>query len=161
MVGVLALHAVPILWRFDLKTGDVTETQLNDRITEFPVVNLDRTGRRAKYGYLVSMAPGDLQKFDALTKLDLETGRDIVHAFPKGVFGSEPAFAPREGATEEDDGYVVTIVTDEAAGRSEALVIDARNFAAPPLARIHLPQRVPLGFHATWARPDQIGKPAA
>ncbi|MBU6373151.1 MAG: carotenoid oxygenase family protein [Alphaproteobacteria bacterium] len=158
MVGVLALHAVPILWRFDLKTGAVTETQLNDRITEFPVVNLDKTGRRTKHGYLVSMAPGDLQKFDALTKLDLETGRDVAHVFPKGVYGSEPAFAPREGATAEDDGYVITIVTEEATGKSEALVIDARNFDAPPLARIALPQRVPLGFHATWARADQIGQ---
>ena len=82
----------------------------------------------------------------------LSTGDAIRHEFPKGVFGSEPAFAPREGATAEDDGYVVTIVADAANGRSEALVIDARNFSAPPLARIELPQRVPAGFHGTWAK---------
>jgi carotenoid cleavage dioxygenase len=107
------------------------------------------------------MAPGDLQKFDGLTKLDLTTGRDERHAFPKGVFGSEPAFAPREGGVGEDDGYVITIVTDETTMRSEALVLDARAIEAPPRARIPLPQRVPAGFHATWARADQIGKPVA
>ena len=161
MVGVLALHAVPVVWRFNLKTGAVTETQLNDRITEFPVVNLDKTGRRTKFGYLVSMAPGDLQKFDGLTKLDLETGRDEFHAFPPGVFGSEPAFAPRPNAKAEDDGYLITIVSNEAEGRSEAWVIDAQDFTAPPRARIPLPQRAPPGFHATWARADQIARPSA
>jgi carotenoid cleavage dioxygenase len=29
-------------------------------------------------------------------------------------------------------------------------VLDATSFAAPPLARIKLPQRVPLGFHGNF-----------
>ncbi|HBK92201.1 MAG TPA: hypothetical protein DDZ68_11070, partial [Parvularcula sp.] len=67
--------------------------------------------------------------------------------------GSEPAFAARDGSSAEDDGYVVTFTTDDE-GRSEARVLDARNFSGPPIARVQLPQRVPAGFHGTWAKPQ-------
>jgi len=30
------------------------------------------------------------------------------------------------------------------------VILDARDHAAPPLARIHLPARVPYGFHGSW-----------
>jgi len=45
----------------------------------------------------------------------------------------------------------VTFTTDMN-GSSEAHVIDAKNFAAPPVARVKLPQRVPAGFHGVWAK---------
>ena len=83
------------------------------------------------------------------------SGGYVQHDFAPGVYGSEPAFAPRTGAQAgdpdaEDDGYVVTFVTDLEKGTSAALVLNARDFTAPPLAEIELPQRVPAGFHATW-----------
>jgi carotenoid cleavage dioxygenase len=156
MANVLALHAVPVLWRFDLTTGAVSETQLDDRIGEFPVVNLDYTGVQSRYGYLVSMAPGDLQKFDGLLKYDLVTGACTQHRFAHGVFGSEPAFAPRPNAKAEDDGWLITFVSDESTGASFCYVIDAADITAPPVAKIALPQRVPAGFHATWVKPAQM-----
>ena len=30
------------------------------------------------------------------------------------------------------------------------IILDAARFAAPPIATIHLPQRVPFGFHGNW-----------
>jgi len=50
----------------------------------------------------------------------------------------------------EDDGYVMTIVHDTATNRSRFVIIDAQNFTAPPIATIHLPQRVPYGAHGSW-----------
>ena len=35
-------------------------------------------------------------------------------------------------------------------------VLDAANLGAGPIARISLPQRVPLGFHATWVPGDRL-----
>jgi carotenoid cleavage dioxygenase len=65
-------------------------------------------------------------------------------------------FAPRTGATAEDDGYLVTFVADEATGRSEVWVLDARHLDAEPVARLAVPTRVPTGFHATWVTRDEI-----
>jgi carotenoid cleavage dioxygenase len=76
------------------------------------------------------------------------------------MFGSEPCFAPRIGARDEDDGYVLTFLAHGQSGASEAIILDAKNFCAPPLARIMLPQRVPLGFHATWADAAEIASAA-
>jgi carotenoid cleavage dioxygenase len=149
MVTVLALRAQPFLWRMNLKTGKGTESQLDDALSEFPVVNLDHAGRKTRWSYHVVMDDHVEQRFSALRKYDLSTGRYEQHDFPPGVYGSEPAFAPSSGR--EDDGWIVTI-TSSLDGNSEALVIDPGNFTGPPVARIKLPQRVPAGFHATWAK---------
>ncbi|MBY0423850.1 MAG: carotenoid oxygenase family protein, partial [Parvularculaceae bacterium] len=127
------------------------EEQIDDTLSEFPVVNLDYTGRRSRWSYHVVMDDHVLQRFSALRKYDLDKGSFVDHAFPAGVFGSEPAFAPKIGARDEDDGYVVTFTTDLENGRSECVVIDAKNFHSAPIARIEIPARVPAGFHGTWA----------
>ncbi len=149
MATVLALRAQPFVWRMNMKTGKGTETQLDDALSEFPVVNLDHAARKTRWSYHVVMDDDVLQRFAALRKYDLSTGGYEQHDFPPGVFGSEPAFAPSSG--KEDDGWVVTI-TSSLDGQSEALVIDPKNFSGPPVARVKLPQRVPAGFHATWAK---------
>lgn len=151
MVTVLALRAQPFVWRMNMKTGRGVETQLDDGLSEFPVVNLDHTARKTRFSYHVVMDDDVLQRFSALRKYDLSTGRYEQHDFAPGFYGSEPAFAPSGG--DEDNGWIVTIGAD-ADGASEALVIDPKNFSRPPVARIRLPQRVPAGFHATWAKAD-------
>jgi len=156
MVNVLALHAVPVEWRMNMKTGEVKKRQLDDRIGEFPVVNLDYASRPTKWSYHVAMAPTELQSFKGLIKYDLETGAARTWDYQPSQFGSEPAFAPRVGATAEDDGYVIAFVTDAETGKSEVQVIDAQNMEAGPVARVILPVRVPAGFHGTWARGDQL-----
>ena len=160
MVNVLALRAVLTRWTMNLKTGATSETQIDDQISEFPVVNLGHTGRKSQYSYHVSIPDTDVQVYDGLIKYDLETGTSTRHDFGRGVFGSEPAFAPRLDARSEDDGYLITFVTHGESGDSRALVIDAQNMSAPPLAEVHIPQRVPLGFHGTWANAREF-MPAA
>ncbi len=67
------------------------------------------------------------------------------------MFGSETPMAPRTGATAEDDGYLVTFVTDMNEDRSECLVLDAADITAGPVARIRLPERIASGTHSCWA----------
>lgn len=152
MVTVLALRAQPFIWRMNMKTGKGAETQLDDALSEFPVVNLDYSTRKTRHSYHVVMDDNVLQRYSALLRYDLSSGRHQRHEFGPGVFGSEPAFAPSGGG--EDDGWVVTITSDNA-GASEARIIDPANFSGPPVARVKLPQRVPAGFHGTWAKTNQ------
>ena len=81
----------------------------------------------------------------------METGGSQTIEFGKGRYGSEAPFAPRIGATEEDDGYLVSFITDMVEDRSECVLVDARDFEAGPVCRIILPQRISSGTHACWA----------
>lgn len=59
-------------------------------------------------------------------------------------------FVARDGATEEDDGWLITFVHDAPAGTAELVVLDAQDFSRGAVARVLLPQRVPYGFHGNW-----------
>jgi carotenoid cleavage dioxygenase len=137
-------------WRFDLAAGNTKEEVLSDRIMEFPMINGTRAGRPYRYSYNMTGAPGWFL-FDGIVKIDLQTGTEERYAFGEGVFGSETPMAPRVGATAEDDGYLVTFVTDMNEDCSECLVLDASDISAGPVARVRLPARISSGTHSCWA----------
>lgn len=60
----------------------------------------------------------------------------------------EPVFVQTGHA--EDEGYVLTFVYDPTSNTSDLVILDAQNFAKGPVARVHLPVRVPYGFHGSW-----------
>jgi carotenoid cleavage dioxygenase len=49
-------------------------------------------------------------------------------------------------------------VNDRVGGPAELVILDGRDMAGPPVARIHLPRRVPDGFHGSWV-PDTVVAP--
>lgn len=59
-------------------------------------------------------------------------------------------FVPRAEDGAEDDGWYLTLVADRASDRSELVVLDASAPTEGPVARVHLPTRVPHGFHGNW-----------
>lgn len=161
MVNVLALRAVVTKWTMNLKTGVGKEEQIDDAMSEFPVVNLGLTGRQTRYSYHGAISDTETQMFDGILKYDLLDGSHKRHRFDPNVCGSEPAFAPRFDAKSEDDGYVMSFVTDISTRESRVLIIDAKNIEGRPLAEVCLPQCVPLGFHGTWANLDEFkGNPS-
>src|SRR5439155_1572370 len=122
--------------------------------TEFPTMHLARLGRPTRFAYTMRISPEPTLLFDGIVKYDTQTGATGRHWFGAGRWGSEAPFAPRSGAGEEsdeDDGYLVSFVQDEAEGGSEVVVLDAHDLGAGPVARVLLPGRVPVGFHACWA----------
>lgn len=149
-IGILRLEPVFYRWELDLATGNVKETQLDDAAAEFPRMDNRALGRKTRYSYHQRFAPFPTLLFDGVIKYDVDAQSSATHAYPEGWYGGEVVFAPRIGSTAEDDGYLVTFVADEATGKSEAWVMDAKNMNAAPLARIEIPQRVPTGYHAYW-----------
>jgi carotenoid cleavage dioxygenase-like enzyme len=142
-------------WRFNLKTGAVTEGPLDDRVLEFGTFNQQIAGTKGRYLYSTTSKPGWFL-FTGLVQHDLETGRSVGYDFGPERYGSEAPFAPRIGAADEDDGYLISFVTDMIEDRSECVVLDAKDIAAGPLCRIVLPHRISSGTHACWAGRDQL-----
>jgi carotenoid cleavage dioxygenase len=83
-------------------------------------------------------------------KHDVATGTSEVHWFAPGAGDAEGVFVPSSDGAAEDDGYVLTVVYDPARDASDLVVLAAQDFTGEPVARVHLPQRVPLGFHGNW-----------
>ena len=138
-------------WRFNMKTGAVSERQIDDRGTEFPRVPDSLVGLQNRYGYCLSMGDGGVGESGANVKYDLANGGSAeIHNYPTGHFPGEPSFVPAAGATNEDDGYLMTYVYAGDTDTSYLVILDASNVSADPIAEIHIPRRVPTGFHGTW-----------
>lgn len=150
MLGNLRVRAHLHRWRMNVRTGECSETQLDDLNVEFPLPDTERYGDATRFSYLQYL-PEDMYtvEFRALVKYDHSDGSCVRYDYPDGWFGSESPFASREGTQSEDDGYVVTIMTHRE-GRSEAWLFSASDVTTGPLARVKLPHRVPTGFHAKW-----------
>ncbi|MEL6863176.1 MAG: carotenoid oxygenase family protein, partial [Bacteroidota bacterium] len=146
----LRLNAFLYRYRFNMKTGETKEYQLDDLGTEFPLMNSQYLGRKSKYAYNQRLELSKTLRFDAIVKYDTEKQTSLTHEYGKNKYGSESPFIPRANAKEEDDGYVISFVTDAETDSSEVIILDAKNIEREPLARILLPQRVPMGFHGCW-----------
>ena len=142
-------------WRFNLADGTTREERLDDRIMEFGVINPRHAGKPYRYGYSTVSKPGWFL-FTGWIKNDLTTGESWTYDLGEGRYGSEAPFAPRIGGVAEDDGYLVSFVTDENTGRSECILIDAARLQDGPLCRIALPHKLCSGTHACWADRDAL-----
>jgi carotenoid cleavage dioxygenase-like enzyme len=149
-------------WIVDPGTGTVRQQRLDDRPQEFPRVDERVVSRPHRYGYSavageVSAATvqrdgtfQDAAFADALLKHDLVTGTVEAHRFPRDAAVGEAVFAPSASDGAEDDGYVMAFVHDPERGAADLMILSAQDFAGAPVARVHLPRRVPLGFHGSW-----------
>ena len=146
-------------WRFNLKDGTTREERLDEQIMEFGMINAKFAGRKYRYGYSTVTKPGWFL-FTGFVKTDLETRNSTTFLLPEGVFASEAPFAARTGARDEDDGYLVSFLIDENQGRSECVILDAKDITKGPICRIALPHKISSGTHAVWAGREML-KPQA
>ena len=163
MLAYMRLEANAYRWQFNLVTGEVREGAIDDLNTEFNKSNPIFHGVKSQYSYHQRIPllheGGHTLRFTGLVKYNNDTGQSTQWDYGEGVFGSEAVFAPRPGAdrrSAEDDGYVVTLVTDSKDATSHCLVFDATDIAQGPIASVAMPHRVPVGFHATWAAGEDL-----
>ncbi|MET9292188.1 carotenoid oxygenase family protein [Streptomyces sp. NPDC003077] len=148
-----------VLWRWtlDLTTGTVREEQLDDQFCEFPRVDDRLAGQAARYGHATrSELPGSGPMAGALIRCDLFTGASARHEFGPGRSPGEAAFAPADDRP-GGPGWLITYVYDAATDKSDLVILDAEDIAAAPVATVHLPRRVPFGFHGNWIPDPQEG----
>ena len=142
-------------WTFDLESGASTETQLDDVAHSFPRVDDRKVGLKNRYGWAIAAREESADRMDSngvVVKYDLEHGRSEIHDFGPTGHPAEFVFAEASGSAGEDEGWAMGFVYDSSTDSSDLVILDASNVAAKPVARIHLPQRVPFGFHGSWIR---------
>lgn len=143
-----------VRWTFDLdgNSNSYREEPLTDMGGEFPRLDERFAGLSYRHGFYAGNrrppAPG--KPFDTLVHIDLATGRRREWEPGAGKYVMEPVFVPRSVAAPEGDGWLVTLVYDEARNLSDFVVLDTGDIAKGPLARVELPARVPFGFHGNW-----------
>ncbi len=138
-------------WTVDLAAGKVLEERLDDRGQEFPRVDERLVGRRHRYGYSVGVVEDADEHLDfgsnVILKHDLAAGTTQVREFRDGAAG-EFVLAPSTPDAAEDDGVLMGFVYDRSRGASDLVLLDAATFE--DRAVVHLPVRVPYGFHGNW-----------
>jgi len=131
----------------DVTSGKVREDRYDERSQEFPRIDERLTGRRHRFGYAIGLdgpAPDD-----AVLKHDLVAGTTQRRALGVGRQASEFCFVPTPGGAAEDDGVLMGYVFDRERGLSDLRILDAQTLE--DVAAVHLPGRVPAGFHGNWA----------
>ncbi|MGY2060368.1 carotenoid oxygenase family protein, partial [Nocardia gipuzkoensis] len=81
-------------------------------------------------------------------KHDLIGGATAVRSFGPGTALGEFVFEPSAPDSAEDDGVLMGFVYDAASDTTDLAILDAGTLE--DVARVHLPHRVPAGFHGNW-----------
>lgn len=135
-------------WTVDPRRGTVTSTRLDDRGQEFPRIDERLLGRRHRYGYTMGVL-ADGTPSDTVLKHDFTAGTSVSRSLGRGRQLGEFVFVPNGPDAAEDDGVLMGYVFDRATELSELAVLDAGTLDT--VATVHLPVRVPHGFHGAWA----------
>jgi len=97
--------------------------------------------------------PGDDSAFVGsapIYRYDMSTGTRQAHDFGPGRVAGEFVFVPRSADAGEGDGWVMGYVIDTNTDTTDLVILDASDMSLPPVAAIHIPHRIPPGFHGNW-----------
>ncbi len=133
-------------WTLDITSGAASETRCDDRDIEFPTHDEERTGQPSRFLY----AAGE----SSIVKYDVGQGSVSACELGAEFAPGEAVFVPAADARGEDEGWLLTIVSDLGGRGSELLVLDATDLSRT--ASVRLPRRVPAGFHGSWIADSRV-----
>lgn len=144
-------------WTVNLATGAVITERRDDRPQEFPRIDESRLGAKHRFGYTVGFGylgnEASESSASSLYKHDYAShSRTVAPLDPELMIG-EMSFVPNPSASPteqaEDDGILMGYGYHRGRDEGQLLMLDAQTLE--PVATVHLPQRVPMGFHGNWA----------
>jgi carotenoid cleavage dioxygenase len=135
----------------DLKTKKVVDEEFSDIFCEFSRVDERKMGKEYRYGFAASSNRewGDAHGYNCSGRYDFETGEVELYEFGSEANASEPVYVPNPDSEREEDGWVMSFVHNPGEGAFLS-ILSADDFKRGPVAKIHIPGRVPNGFHANW-----------
>jgi len=137
-----------VRWVIDPDAGRIESSVMDDRPSEFPRVDPRVETLPHRLSYRVGLRSGGFDG-EVVVQRDHTTGAERIHAFGPGRVPGEAVVVPAAGAP-EGSGWVLTVVYDAATDRSDVVVLSEADVDGDPVATVHLPVRVPFGFHGNW-----------
>ena len=139
-------------WTIDPVAKSVVRKVIDAQPQEFPRPDERRLGMPYRYIYTSASATAEehAPPGSKLFKHDMQGGIRRVHDFGPGRHPGEFVFVPSSADSAEDEGWLIGFVVDSEHETTELAIIDAQHFEGVPIASIHLPHRVPPGFHGNW-----------
>jgi carotenoid cleavage dioxygenase len=135
----------------DLATGKVTNERFSEIFCEFSRVDERRMGKDYRYGFAASSNHewGDAHGYNCTGRFDFQTGEVALWDYGSKANAGEPVHVPNPDSEREEDGWLMCFVhnPDEGAFLS---ILSAGEISDGPVAKVHIPGRVPNGFHGNW-----------
>lgn len=145
--SILKIHR----WRINTGGSQLAfrDEVVTDNQFELPSHDRRFSGRRHRYGWFAHTRDNpDTVDFAGTGRIDYDTGR--ISVWEPGITRhSNEAFFVARGSG-EGDGWLLTFVHDHSDNTSVLAILNAQHVEDGPVAEVHMPRRVPHGFHATW-----------
>jgi len=135
-------------FRISLESGSVSSELLVEEGFDLPRINYGRCHERP-YRYVWGVGSKSTGWYDQIVAADLEQRTTETWAEP-GCYPGEPVFVAAPGAEAENEGVLLSVVLDGAAGTSFLLVLDAGSLEER--ARAAVPHHIPFSFHGQFAK---------
>ena len=137
-------------FRLNMKTGDLTRSEVSEHESEFPVFNPRHQGQANNVTYTITSVPNGADSyFNGFQRVTFDGDVQLVTLEP-GCYASEPMYAPRVNATGEDDGYILMVVYKAYEHRSELRISRDANID-DQIATLNLHHHLPHQFHGFWS----------
>ncbi|MBH79828.1 MAG: lignostilbene alpha-beta-dioxygenase [Gammaproteobacteria bacterium] len=136
-------------YRLNMSDGSITCSKVSEHESEFPVFNPAKAGQRHGVSWTAcSIDNGANSFFNGISRVSYDGDVQLL-TLPAGYYGSEPMFAPAQGATREDDGYVLEVVYDGYNHVSEVVVLRAEDLE-DQVCTLKLKHHLPHQFHGQF-----------
>eukprot|EP00638_Chattonella_subsalsa_P000584 CAMPEP_0117763500 /NCGR_PEP_ID=MMETSP0947-20121206/18695_1 /TAXON_ID=44440 /ORGANISM="Chattonella subsalsa, Strain CCMP2191" /LENGTH=558 /DNA_ID=CAMNT_0005585259 /DNA_START=30 /DNA_END=1707 /DNA_ORIENTATION=- len=134
------------LHRYKLEKNNISgnwvfsSEQLSPTLVEFPSVSPSFSCKSHKYIYASCGASRETAcPVQGLFKFDVEEQSETTWFGNENEFLGECIFVPRESATTEDDGYVLSMLWNGQDNISQLVVFDAKDITKGPISRLTIP----------------------
>jgi carotenoid cleavage dioxygenase len=151
-----------VLERWRITGTSCEQLQVDDREIEYMTADPLCAAGIFRYGYGVEVARGlghgREGEVDHLGLVQFDLARAEVRAWRPGEHrvASEPLFVRASDGTNDNEGWLLTVVHDATRGASDLYVLDASAFGRRgPQAVVHLPAGLPFRSHGTWVGADR------
>jgi all-trans-8'-apo-beta-carotenal 15,15'-oxygenase len=121
-----------------------------DRTCEMPLVHPDQVGQNNRYSYVICHRKEYTlgEWFRAIARYDHHKDQVIEADFGEWSYPSEVHYV--RDVQQPERAWLLTVVYNGKARRSEIWIFDAQGLDADPVCRLELPEIIPLTFHGTW-----------